>query len=1540
MSFLPRVRSRAQTQTRRPNSTRPFQPRLDWLEARMLMSVQPLTLADPSLWGVTGLHDSSHPSISGDGQLIAFQSVADNLVANDTNGVTDVFVFNRTTGVMTLASVGYDGMAGGPVASYSSPVISPDGRYVAFEGESDKLVPGVIDIQLFLRDLQTGTTSLLSVNSTGTGGGNAPSTFPVFSADSHHVSFLSASTNLVDGISYATFYGNNLFERDLITGTTRLVSVSLDGLHSGDADSGSFGRQFSMSADGRFVAFESSAQNLVGQQEFNIREDIFVRDVVAGTTVLASVNSAGTGTALNGVSTGPSLSADGRFVAFISTGDDLANVTGQQAYLRDLLTGVTSAVSVSSPGTAAVATAGAIISPDGRYVAFTTVSPLVDQDSNGISDVYVYDTAAHSLSLASINRFGTNGGDNVSGFTAGNDGQHGGLVFSADGRSLVFRSLASDLTPGVTTAQGNLYIRDLPAGTTRLLAPNQAGSDGANDDVKQLPALSADGRYVAFGSLASNLVANDVNGQPIANGLIDQQDIFVRDVLAGTTALVSGRSPFLPVAHTARTWSRVKAVSADGRQVVFESDLGSTFVRSDFAPGVRFDPAAGVSGIFVRDRQTGSIRVVDVDPNGVEVGAFVGNPQQQAAAMTPDGRYVLFLSSATTIVPGITYTLNAFNLFIRDLQSNMTRIVSVDPTGTHDIPVAGDTQIAVSDDGRYVAFATFADGGLPGVNNPHGNKYIVLRDMGNAVNPPTTLLVSHNAANDGQINGNSSEFSISADGRYVAFRSTAADLTAVPDRNNRYDVFRWDRDTGQVDLVSINHDGNETGVAESSPGYAPVMSSDGRYIVFSSEAYDLASPRTDPAPPFAEGIFRRDMGDGVTPPSTALIAEDVNFRSYAPNMSADGSRVVFFRAVLAAPPPPETNPVFTQNVLLWDGSLHLVSANVVDGGPGNRDSFGLITTTSLDAPLISADGRYVAFSSSASNLVDGFVDGNGAFQSDIYVRDLEANATKLITFNESGTASGNSSSHQARGLFSRDGSTFVFDSVVGNLFAGDRNEADLTSLSDVFSTTTAGSSSISGLVFDDQEHIGTGPGLEFWTVFLDANSNGTYDPNEDLAISDSTGHYAFRNLTPGTYEVAIAPQAGYQRTVPAAQGSYIVTILTDGSTIAERDFGEIPQPPVPPQPDLITTNVTFAPANRAPGEPLDLMWLVTNQGNGPAAGDWQDAVYLSTSPTIDATSIRAATVPHLGGLVAGANYSGSITISAPASPQSYYVVVESDTLDQVPEGTNILNNVASSVSQFTVVESGPPASDAGPRVTGANVTLDAARRGIVGAVFRFDVDLAAASAQNVASFTVTLAGKDNRFASPGARSRDDVAVAIRSAVYDALDHEVTLLFARTKAIKLDQLLRLTAESPETPGAVGIRSSSDVALDGDEDDLPGGDFSRVLGVGTKLSYTDSNGDRVSLALTNGGLMELVFPASGNPTLELIGTVPGRSNLNGSVKRSKTVGDGRTPLQSITGATGVIRSRLPVCGAATTNCFDVPSISAVVVDHLLEDVPAMR
>jgi Tol biopolymer transport system component len=330
--------------------------------------------------------------LSANGRAVAFSSNASDLVPNDTNGVSDVFVRDLTAETTTLVSVNSSGTAGGDGGSVQLR-LSANGQFVAFQSYASDLVAndtnGASDV--FVRDLAAGITTLASINDAGTGSGNSGSFDPRISADGRFVAFVSIASDLVPNDTNNT---SDIFVRDAVTGATALVSVNAAGTASGNG--GSF--ELQISADGRFVAFSSIASDLV-PNDTNGAADIFVRDLIAGTTTLASVDSSATVSG-NGGSSHPRISADGRFVAFDSTASDLvANDTNgtTDVFVRDLMTGTTTLASRNSAsGTSGnnqsllpTDSVSQVVSPDGRFIAFEgDASDLVLHDANDARDVF------------------------------------------------------------------------------------------------------------------------------------------------------------------------------------------------------------------------------------------------------------------------------------------------------------------------------------------------------------------------------------------------------------------------------------------------------------------------------------------------------------------------------------------------------------------------------------------------------------------------------------------------------------------------------------------------------------------------------------------------------------------------------------------------------------------------------------------------------------------------------------------------------------------------------------------------------------------------------------------------------------------------------------------------------------------------------------------------------------------------------------------------------------------------------------------------
>ena len=382
--------------------------------------------------GTAGSGASSTPSINGDGSLVAFASSSTNFVT-DVNG-TQIYLHNRQTNQIEVVSRDSNSSVineGGGTSS--DPSISSDGRLVAFVSSSSNLVTSVSGQQIYVRDRQTGHTTVVSKSSAGTVGGGTSSA-PAISADGRYVAFASASTNLVAGVS-----GTQIYVHDRQTDQTTLVShdnsvtpVAGNGVSASPV----------ISSDGRFVAFASLSTNL-GAAGGN--QQIYIHDRLTGangSTSLISKDSVPT--AGNGNSSLPSVSSDGRFVAFVSGATNIVTgFTGQQVYVHDRNTGAN--------GT----------------------NSLISRDNSGSPNAGDQNSSAPSI--------------------------------SSDGRYVAFTSSATNLIAGVSGQQ--IYVHDRNGPTTSLVSRDNTGSLVEGDGLSDTPSINTDGGFVAFFSQAANLVA-------------------------------------------------------------------------------------------------------------------------------------------------------------------------------------------------------------------------------------------------------------------------------------------------------------------------------------------------------------------------------------------------------------------------------------------------------------------------------------------------------------------------------------------------------------------------------------------------------------------------------------------------------------------------------------------------------------------------------------------------------------------------------------------------------------------------------------------------------------------------------------------------------------------------------------------------------------------------------------------------------------------------------------------------------------------------
>lgn len=373
----------------------------------------------------------------------------------------------------------------------------------------------------------------------------------------------------------------------------------------------------------------------------------------------------------------PAVSADGRFVAFTSFANNLVigDTSPADVFLRDRLTGTTTRISVTTSGEQANKSSGfAAISANGRWVAFQSeATNLAPNDTNSETDVFLHDTATGNIHLISADANGVPGSS-----------ASGGVAISADGRFAAFTSFADNLVVGDTNSVPDVFVRDLENGTTQRVSVDSFGVQGnARSDS---PAISGDGRFIAFNSFATNL------SSPPTSGAFH---VFVHDRISQITELITVPA-FGPEADG---WSFRPQISDDGRFVVFRSGA-TNLVAGD---------TNGVTDIFVRDRIDGTTDRVSIGDSGEE-----GDQAAGLGDISLDGRYVAFASNATNLVANDTN--NALDVFLRDRFSATTERVSVTDLGEEGDGSSGGLPV-IAADGRVIVFASSASNLVPGDTN-------------------------------------------------------------------------------------------------------------------------------------------------------------------------------------------------------------------------------------------------------------------------------------------------------------------------------------------------------------------------------------------------------------------------------------------------------------------------------------------------------------------------------------------------------------------------------------------------------------------------------------------------------------------------------------------------------------------------------------------------------------------------------------------------------------------------------------------------------
>ena len=746
-----------------------------------LLSGQP-SLFD-SFAAPVGDSDIQENSVSADGRYVAFNSTSDGLLAGDDDRSTSVYRKDMVTGAVVLVSR-RDGANGEPShGTCHSPTISDDGLRVAFvcDGSLDAADPNTYD-DVYVRTVATGTTTLVSRVGASGSAGNQRSEHPALSQNGDYVAFTSYATDLVGGVTGSRY----IYRRHIPTQQTVLVSRQ-----NGAAGAPMDAIDPSITDDGNEVAFNAGVKG--DDADTNNDWDIYVRNVGDGTTRLASRAAGATGAVGNEGSFSPEISGNGLGVVFESyaTNLDARDTTGDSnIYRRGLGLGSTAVIDVNPAGVKSGQSYSPSIDQSSHLIAFVSNATGLDPaDTDPSNDVYVKNIAANTVRAVS-RASGANGavanrsavsaaisGDGLkvaSGLELGgitsdaerrrrtvihhdlstqttrsvprppgsdafvNVGGHSAAAsLSADGRLAAFSSDAPALGLPPVSRDG-VFVRDRVTGAVTLASRADGPGGAPFADVSSTPAISADGRRVAFTAVEK---------------VGDVRQAWVRDLAEGRTFLASRADGVNGAAGNDS--SRGAKLDADGTRVVFSSRA------ANLGDG---DPDT-IDDIHVRDLATGDTILVS-RANGVD-GAK-GDATSTGPDIDAAGTRVTFASDAKNLGDGGTDTYR--DAFVRDLNAGTTRLVNTTPAGTKG-NYSVNTPLSIDSAGNRVAFASAATN----LGDPSPDTKVFVRDF--AAN---TLVVAER--------GQSAV--ISPDGGYLA----------VSDEQDR--ILRRDLSAGQSELVS------------------------------------------------------------------------------------------------------------------------------------------------------------------------------------------------------------------------------------------------------------------------------------------------------------------------------------------------------------------------------------------------------------------------------------------------------------------------------------------------------------------------------------------------------------------------------------------------------------------------------------------------------------------------------------------------------------------------------------------------------------------
>jgi Tol biopolymer transport system component len=707
---------------------------------------------------------SDMPAISDDGARVGFRTSAALDPADDDDGASDVYVRDVGAGTTTLATVGPSGVQ--TAADVHGFDLSGNGRYVAF-AVADALVPaidanGVDDV--YQRDLVSATTALVSISTGGGRAGNALSADPSVSDDGVWVAFASAATNVA---SYTPGTGSQIFARDLTARRTHLVSSrsssTTGGANGASTEPDLAGAPASARTDRVVVAYTSEATNIVAADTAPAASVLRRLLSSSGSTLVSRADGAA-GANASGPARWPSISADGARVAFSSDAGNLgAGTDSYGVYVRY----VTADRTLLASDDNAFAVRGAL-SGGGGFLAWYEEGGVTPDSDPDYGAVYgrTYDAASSSLGAPQLISRPSGSAPFLATWIAVEPTGPGARTISADGRYVVFAASTTRLLGGAP-GRTQVYRRDTLTGALELVSRADDADGEPADGLSGAPTISADGMRVAFASSAQ-LDPSHPGGTAQA---------YVRDLAAGTTTLASRAEGAGGAAAGADVAD--PRISADGEHVAF-----LTSARN-------LGAADGRSHAYLRDLDAARTLLVD---RASGVAGAIGNDEAGAVSPSADGRRVAFSSRATNLHPddaaGVLH-----DVYVRDTVVATTTLVSRrgGVAGAH--ATGSSTQPAISADGTVVAFRAEDETLAPEAGDWDGAAQVVARTLATGQN----VLVSR-APDDGPpADAGAADPSVSGDGAVVAFSSAATNLLPGVGGDTRDGVFARTLASGVVD---------------------------------------------------------------------------------------------------------------------------------------------------------------------------------------------------------------------------------------------------------------------------------------------------------------------------------------------------------------------------------------------------------------------------------------------------------------------------------------------------------------------------------------------------------------------------------------------------------------------------------------------------------------------------------------------------------------------------------------------------------------------